>query len=357
MRAKDYWDQRFEYMILAGELSVVDYETRLIQAYDLALISIRKEIESFFQKYAKENKIPYEEARRRLNSQELKSYQVLLREWYAMAQQMGLSKEFSAYLQALGKKVYITRLESLESSIRYQIERVKAEQHSSTQALMETNYLASYYTNYFNIAQGIEVAVKFDAIDARGVEKAVKTRWDGKNYSDRIWADKDLLVKTIQTVLPRSFSMGLNANTLGDIIAKQLNVSKSKGRALARTEINNLCNQSALDAYKSCGVEKYQFLATLDMRTSEICRGLDGFIGKVSQASVNVNYPPMHVNCRSTTIPYFEDDAATERIAKDENGKNIKVPRKMTQEEWIKQYAPDDQKDRLLGFTKKYRPK
>jgi hypothetical protein len=90
------------------------------------------------------------------------------------------------------------------------------------------------------------------------------------------------------------------------------------------------------------------------MRTSEICRGMDGFIGNVSQAKVNVNYPPMHVSCRSTTIPYFEDDDTLDRIAKDETGSNIKVPRRMTQEEWIKKYAPEEQRSKLLKFREKY---
>ena len=138
------------------------------------------------------------------------------------------------------------------------------------------------------------------------------------------------------------------------MLAKELNVSKNRGRSLARTEINHLCNQANLDVYKACGIEKYQFLATLDMRTSEICRGMDGFIGNVTQAKVNVNYPPMHVNCRSTTIPYFEDDDTLDRIAKDEDGNNIKVPRRMTQEEWIKKYAPEEQRSKLLKFREKY---
>jgi SPP1 gp7 family putative phage head morphogenesis protein len=214
--------------------------------------------------------------------------------------------------------------------------------------------MAGYYTTYYNVAQGLEVSVNFATIDKTGIERAIKERWDGRNYSDSVWNDKAKLIKSMQTILPRSFSMGLNSKTLGDMLAKELNVSKNRGRSLARTEINHLCNQAALDVYKACGVEQYQFLATLDMRTSEICRGMDGYIGKVTQAKVNVNYPPMHVNCRSTTIPYFQDDDTLDRIAKDEDGNNIKVPRRMTQEEWIKKYAPEEQRSKLLKFREKY---
>ena len=354
MRGRDYWERRMTNAALASERSVLEYEQMLLQAYELALIEIRKEIDSFFQKYAKDNKIPYAEARRRLTLAEKKSFETLLKEWYSIASENGYSAEYKQYLQELGKKVYITRLESLEASIRHEIEKLKNKQHEWMSDLMATNYMAGYYTAYYNVAQGIEVSVKFATVNKTGIERAIKERWDGRNYSDSIWNDKAKLIQAIQTILPRSFSMGLNSTTLGDMLAKELNVSKNRGRALARTEINYLYNQATLDVYKACGVEKYQFLATLDMRTSEICRGMDGFIGYVSQAKVNVNYPPMHVNCRSTTIPYFEDDDALDRIAKDERGNNIKVPRRMTQEEWIKKYAPEEQRAKLLKFQEKY---
>ena len=354
MRDNKYWEERMINMILESERSVLDYEKLLLEAYDYALIQVKREIEAFFQKYARDNKVSYAEARRRLDAAEKKDFQSLLREWYKVAQENGMSAEYKQYLQELGKRVYITRLETLEASLRYQIEKLKSDQYKWMTDLTDINYLVGYYNSYYTVAQGLEVGVNFATVDRMGIEKAIKERWNGRNYSDNIWADKDKLIQTISTILPRSFSMGLNSRDLGDQIAKEMGTSKNRGRALARTEINHLCNQASLDVYKLCGIEKYQFLATLDMRTSEICRGMDGTIHKVTQAKVNVNYPPMHVNCRSTTIPYFEDDDTLDRIAKNEEGNNIKVPRRMTQEEWVHQYVPEDQQEKLLRFTKKF---
>lgn len=354
MRSKQYWEERMINIILESERSVLDYEKLLEEAYEYALIQIKKEIEAFFQKYSKENKIPYAEARRRLDAAEKKDFHSLLREWYKLAQENGMSKEYMNELKALGERVYITRLESLEAAIKFQIEQLKTNQYKWTTDLMNTNYVSAYYHSYHTIAQGLEVSVNFATVDKLGIEKAIKERWDGRNYSDSIWTDKEKLIKSISTILPRSFSMGTNSRDLGDMIAKEMNTSKNRGRTLARTEINHLCNQACLDVYKFCEVEQYQFLATLDMRTSDICRSMDGTIHKATQAKVGVNYPPMHPNCRSTTIPYFEDDTTADRIAKDENGKNIKVPRRMTQEEWINQYVPEEHREKLLRFKKKY---
>jgi len=356
MRDKDYWKKRGEDNVLQSEKSVVEFETDLMTAYDIALASVRKEIDAFFGKYARQNKIPYADVRKKLLQGEFTEFNTLLREWYQLANELGMDSNYIAYLEQLGKRVYLTRLESLEANIRFHIEKLKAVQNNGMTALLMVNYAASYYNTYFNLAQGIEVAVRFDAIDDVGVRNAVKTKWEGKNYSDRIWSDKTALIASLKTIIPQSFSRGFNSNKLGDMIANATGVSKKRARALARTEVNNIANQGAIDMYKAAGVIKYEYLATLDMRTSDICRDLDGYIGTVALAVVNVNYPPMHVNCRSTTVPYFEKDIVTTRVAKDENGKNILVPRRMTQEEWIKKYVPEDQQEKMLQFRGKYRP-
>ena len=352
MRDKDYWESRMTNSILESERSVLDYEKKLLEAYDYAYIQIKKEIESFFERYAKDGKLSYAEVRRRLDAAEKKDFQSLLKEWYKLAQKNGMTSEYKQHLQELGKRVYITRLESLEASIRYEIEKLKTNQYQWMTDLISINYENGYYSAYYIVAQGLEVGVNFATVDKRGIEKAVKERWDGRNYSDSVWNDKDKLIKTISTILPRSFSMGINSRDLGDLIAKEMGASKNRGRTLARTEINHICNQATLDTYKMCGVEEYEFLATLDMRTSEICRGMDGTLHKVSQAQVGVNYPPMHPNCRSTTIPHFKDDDVEDRVARDESGKTIKVPRRMSQEEWIREYVPEDEQEKLLRFKK-----
>ena len=357
MKNADYWKSRAEQTILESERSVLDYETRLQAIYDVALINIRKEIEVFFSRYSKENKLPYAETRRRLTPSELKPYNVQLKEWYRLAQELNMSPEFKQYLKEVSAKTYISRLTSLESSIRFEVERLATEKITGYTELLATNYLAAYYSNYYTVSAGLELSVNFATIDKNGIDTAIKTRWDGANYSDRIWKDKDRLVQTMEKILPQSFSRGLNSRELGDMIAKELGTSKSYGRTLARTEVNNLCNQSSLKVYMAVGLQEYEYLATLDMRTSEICRDLDGYIGKVSLAQTGVNYPPMHPNCRSTTIPYFADDDVEDRIARDEDGNNIKVPRRMTQAEYIKKYAPIEQQDKLLSFLNKYKSK
>ena len=354
MKGAEYWQDRAEQNIVAGERSVLDYENQLRYIYVEALQSIRKEIEAFYNRYARENKISYLDAKRALNTKEFKSFRDALEIWMKKAEELGLSESYSAYLKRLSGRVYISRLEELMANIRFEVEKIGAFEEAKLPELMATNYIAGYYDGYFNLMEGLEVNTVFNKISTQDIDTFVKTNWTGRNYSDSIWEDKQKLMETINTVIPKSFSRGFNANKLGDEISKAMGVSQNRGRSLARTEINYICNQSTLQMYKSVGLSHYQYLATLDLRTSEICRDLDGSVWKTADAKVNINYPPMHVNCRSTTVPYLEDEQELQRVARDENGSNIMVPFSMTQEEWIKKYVPKSQQAKLLSFLDKY---
>lgn len=354
MRNSEYWKERALNELLMSERSVLDYENALLQAYTIALREIQKDIEAFYNRYATKNKITYAEARRRLSVLELKEFHAMVNKWLAEARTGGWSAEYIRYLEKLVEAKYVSRLEMLEADVRYQIETIEQGKHVDIAELMAINYLSAYYERSYTIAHGSEIGVRFNAVDRAGVEKAVRTRWSQNNYSESIWADRDKLVRTMSIIIPQSFSRGLNSRQLGDMIAKEMNVSKNRGRTLARTEVNYIANRADLDAYKAAGIEEYEYLATLDMRTSEICRSMDGTVHKVSQAKVGVNFPPMHPNCRSTTIPKFDDQFVEERVARDEEGQTIKVPRKMTQEEYIRKYVPEEDQERLLKFRKNF---
>ena len=354
MRNAEYWAERALNEALMGERSVLEYENALLDAYRVALREIKKDLESFFSKYARENKVTYAEARRRLVSAEMKEFKATVKMWLDYARQNGWNRVYIQYLEKLLNMKYITRMEMLEADIRYQIELIENNKEKNIKNLMEINYLAAYYVRYHDFATGAEMSVRFDTIDAHTLAQVVAKKWDEGNYSTRVWNDRNRLVKAMATILPQSFSRGLNVNKLGDMLAKELNVSQNRGRTLARTEINNICNQADLAVYKAAGIDKYQFVATLDLRTSEICRSMDNTVHEVSQARTGINFPPLHPNCRSTTVAYHADLQGLERVAKDSEGRNIRVPRGMSQEEWIKKYVPEEDRDKLLQFTSRF---
>ena len=89
------------------------------------------------------------------------------------------------------------------------------------------------------------------------------------------------------------------------------------------------------------GVEEYQVLETLDLKTCNTCGDMDGRHFPMKEYMVGVTAPPFHPNCRGTTCPYLDEESG-ERAARGEDGKTYYVPENMTYEEWKKKFINFD---------------
>jgi SPP1 gp7 family putative phage head morphogenesis protein len=71
--------------------------------------------------------------------------------------------------------------------------------------------------------------------------------------------------------------------------------------SLVRTSINQVANEASQQVYEANQdiTQKYRYVATLDTRTSAICRALDGREFPYGKGPK----PPQHFGCRSTTVP------------------------------------------------------
>ena len=112
-------------------------------------------------------------------------------------------------------------------------------------------------------------------------------------------------------------------------VRERMGVGTSDATRLVRTELNYVQNQAALDSIKDAGVTYYRFIATLDNRTTPLCRSKDGEVFAVDDAEPGTNMPPLHPRCRSIISGslYAEHKPRKgTRIARDEHGKNVFVP-------------------------------
>ena len=124
---------------------------------------------------------------------------------------------------------------------------------------------------------------------------------------------------------------------------------------LVRTETAHFMNTGQKAAYDEIGIKKYRFVAALSERTCETCGGLDGKVFDVADAREGGNYPPIHPNCRCTTV--MADAISKTRIARDPaTGKNYKVDGDMTFEEWQAGLTPE-QKAAMETHVKEVRTK
>ena len=147
------------------------------------------------------------------------------------------------------------------------------------------------------------VLLSFSQINERAVKQALNRNWSGKSFSSRIWSNTDKLAEEVKKVLIEGELKGSGVNDMAAEIMRRFSVGAYQARRLIRTEASYVTNQASLEAYRENGDERYEYIAIIDDKTSEICEDLDGEIFLVKDAKVGVNFPPMHPNCRSTTAP------------------------------------------------------
>jgi len=121
-------------------------------------------------------------------------------------------------------------------------------------------------------------------------------------------AFKEAVSKYVQETLQQGMS---EQEATGYLASKIEEFKLGRIHAIARTEATRAYNIGNLDeAYHSQTITKYEYIAVLDERTTEICRTRNGLIIDANDISmVAQNTPPLHVNCRSmlSGITVYED--------------------------------------------------
>ncbi|MBO0442828.1 minor capsid protein [Vagococcus fluvialis] len=200
-----------------------------------------------------------------------------------------------------------------------------------------------------------EPVTEFKELSTKYVRNILDNHWQGSNYSKRIWNDTELLAKRLEELFTVEAMTGMSEQDMAKAISKEFETSIYVSRRLIRTEANYMVNQAKLKSWLAHGVDKYSIVAVLDFKTSEICQHQDGKIYKVKDAVVSVNYPPLHVFCRSVARAIFSDKSLSgNRIAIDRvTGKTMTIKQSTTYKEWEKMLlAKHGEKELELAKTK-----
>ncbi|NGP58159.1 minor capsid protein [Paenibacillus thiaminolyticus] len=339
MKPSKYWQRRAEQLGARQFRKADSYTERLRHEYARAIRSIEQDIAVFYQRFADNNGgVSMAEAKRLLTSGELREFRMTLEEFREKAKN-NADGRWTKELNNVYYKTRISRFEALQVQIRQQVETLSASEQAGVAALLSDTYTDTYYRSIFEIQNGTGAAVTFARIHPEAVEKTISKKWAGSDYSARIWENRGKLIRELETNLAQSFIRGDSYDRTTQALAKRMGVGYSNAARVVRTESSHIVSEATWDGYKASGiVKKYEILATLDNRTSPICRSLDGRTFLMSEKQLGINFPPLHPNCRTVISPYFDDDSPGSRIAKDGDGKAIYVSGEMTYDEWYKKY-------------------
>lgn len=339
-----YWAERFTQLEQSNHREAEKVMRDVESAYREAAREMEAQISTWYRRFADNNGIvSMAEARRLLNSRELKEFRWTVGQYAQHAKENGVTADWTKQLENASARWHISRLEALKVQMQNTVEVLYGNQLDSLDALAKNTFLFSYNHTAFEIQRGTGIGFDIAGLNQKAIQAAIYKPWtvDGRNFSDRIWANKEALINELHKQLSQNLMMGGNLDRIVEIIEKKMGVSKYNAGRLVYTENAYIQAVATGESYRATGVKMFQFIATLDERTSEICQSMDGNTYDMKDYQPGVTVPPLHPWCRSCTAPYFSDMAGIgERFARNpDDGTRYFVPRDMKYPEWEKTFV------------------
>lgn len=205
-------------------------------------------------------------------------------------------------------------------------------------------------------AQKTLKVVQTRPVSLPAIERAVEQRpyLGGKTeewFSGLVGGDNGVVdnVKfAVQTGVQRGLSTDeiartLNGTKAGNYQDGLLGQNDNQVKAMVRTAASHASATARMETFKALGVDSYQFVATLDSRTSIQCAANDGKVFRLDEGGP---MPPLHPNCRSTVIPWTGDEPIGNRASVDGP-----VPAGLDFRQWLED-QPVGVQDEVLGRTR-----
>jgi SPP1 gp7 family putative phage head morphogenesis protein len=331
-----YWDRRqaremYEYMESAEDAS-----KEIADIYAKASRELNLQIEKTYERFRDKYNMTDEAATKLLNSMEDATDLDELKQRLA-----GLKgKEARKILREMESPAYRARIERLQK-LQEEIDRKMKEVYRQEKQVSTSHYIDqykdSYYHEVYDLKRRTGLDYSFGAVDEKQLNRTLHTNWSGANYSQRIWGNTQGLAKDLKTQLALAYLTGKTERDIATETAKKYSTGAANARRLVRTESAYISGQAQAAADRDAGIDRYRILATLDLRTSEICREMDGQEFAYKDMQVGTNYPPFHPYCRTTVLSVLDDQdmSKLQRRSRDpQTGKTKKFKGDITYEDW-----------------------
>ena len=339
----EYWQQRFGQLENASHQEAMTVYSRIEESFYQAQREIENKINSWYVRFANNNEITINEAKKLLNSNELKEFKWNVQEYIKYGHENELNEHWMKELENASSKYHISRLEALKIQTQQTMEKLFGNELDEVDNLTKNSYINNYFHTMFEYQKGFNVGFNVTNIDQNKLSKIVNKPWavDEKNFSERIWGNKTKLINELHNELTKMCLTGKSPDESIKYLSKKFNTSKAQAGNLIMTENAYFSQLAQKDCFNALDVEKYEIVATLDSHTSEICKEQDGKVYDMKDYQPGITAPPFHNYCRSTTVPHFDDDfdLEGERAARDEDGKTYYVSDKMKYDDWYKKYV------------------
>lgn len=299
--AKTYWQNRHTVRTLQTSETLSNSGIKKsIGIYNEALKNLEREIESVYRNYSENTGIDIKKLSQLMEGVEQKRFFANIEKNF---KKLGISPDMidHRYLYRLN------RLDALKQQIYWEVQAIARDEINATGRTYVDIMKESYKLTQADFKR-VGITPTFSTLDNRTISFILQSDWVGRNYSKSIWGNVNDLADRLPELIGGAMLSGEPFAKTARRLREDFEVSVYESARLIRTEGNYFQNQAELQAYEDDGIERYEYYAILDNRTSAICETTDGNIYFVKDAIPGKNYPPLHPNCRSTTVPLLDGE-------------------------------------------------
>ena len=334
-----YWEERAKEWAKARDKKEHKINAALVDSYKNAADDLQKEIAAWYEKYADAEGISFADAKKRLDERERRALTRSVKAFEKLAKQ---NKDHSQdkILTRMSAAVHINRLTSMQFQMRY----ILYELYSDVNNELADGLKEFYADEREQMAYEAQMARgRFEpiaTIDEKRISAVLKTPWatDGKDFSARLWNNREQLVSTLQSELTRALITGADSASVAKTVVKKMNAAQYAASRLVSTEITRIITASDIDTFAEMDIDEVEVVGTLDLHTCDTCGDMDGKHMPRSEAKAGTTAPPFHPNCRCVIVPYFGDNEDARATRNPETGKTETAPA-MTFKEWKEKYG------------------
>lgn len=161
-----------------------------------------------------------------------------------------------------------------------------------------------YARNFYIVEKITGISVRYKPMSKQRENSMINKPYKGLTLTERAGVNHAKLIRTVKAEIINGMMEGKDVANIANKIQKRIDVNKFEARRLLETEAVRIWTESQMEAWKDSGlVQKVRFVATIDNRTSDECRGRHNKIYVLEEMK---KYPPLHPFCRSILVPIFE---------------------------------------------------
>lgn len=343
IREKEYWEERFKLLEQAKQNKTDLYTDQIKRQFTRAIKKCEERIAYFYQRYADEQGIPYEEAQRILTPPEKEELKMNIQEYIQKGEMNAL--DYNAVTADELEKASIayrtTRLQATELELKAIAASLYTKVAQDAYTALYEVYNDVYHMAAFEVFKGTGVVdTTFSGLNPNQIADILRTPWrDGVTFSERIWLDQQKLMQNLADELSSGVLNGDSYQDMARRLRDKMDSSYYNAYRIVNTESAYFYGEAQKNSAKELNVKKYRFRAQLSTRVCSHCADLDSKVFSYDERQAGVNAVPMHPNCRCIEIFFLEADDLSQRTRSGRNleGKSVRFPADMTYQDWYKE--------------------